>query len=121
MSDRVAAVTVSKADERMIIPDHNLLMVPLERKMEAYYLTGVLNADIVSRFINAYIAWFLSDHILERIYIPRYCEENSVHNEIARLSEMAHRTVQDKKVLSDLEVRLNKSVNILLLGSDQML
>ncbi len=121
LSDRVAAVTVSREDERMIIPDHNLLMVPLEREMEAYYLTGILNADIVSRFVNAYVAWFLSGHILERIYIPRYCEENAVHNEIARLSEMAHQAVQDKKGLSDLEVRLNKNVNKLLLGTDQML
>ena len=48
---------------------------PLEDEMEAYYLTGVLNSDIVSEFVNAYVAWFISGHILERINIPKYSEK----------------------------------------------
>lgn len=112
----VAAVTISKDDNRMIIPDHNLLMVPLESELEAYYLTGILNSDIVSQFVNAYVAWFISGHILERINIPKYCEENELHTEIAVLSKKAHAVVENKKELKRVESKLNEKVNILLLN-----
>lgn len=111
----VAAVTISQEDGRLLIPDHNLLMVPLENESEAYYLTGVLNSDIVSRFVNAYVAWFISGHILERINIPRYCEENELHNEIAALAKLAHFAAEDEKELEKAESRLNEKVNRLLL------
>lgn len=111
----VAAVTISKDNNRMIVPDHNLLMVPLENEMEAYYLTGILNADIVSRFVNAYVAWFISGHILERIKIPKYCEKDILHTEIASLSKEAHAAVGNKIELEAIEKRLNERVNMLLL------
>lgn len=117
MSKGVAAVTISNDDNRMLIPDHNLLMVPLENESEAYYLTGVLNADIVSRFVNAYVAWFISGHILERINIPRYCENKILHNEIAILAKEAHTLAGDEKELEEIERQLNEKVNRLLLDS----
>lgn len=42
----------------MIKPEHNLLMVPLDNELEEYYLTGLLNADIISQFVNAYKGFF---------------------------------------------------------------
>lgn len=111
----VMAVTISSDNNRMIIPDHNLLMVPLEDEMEAYYLTGILNADIVSRFVNAYVAWFISGHILERIKIPKYCEKIILHTEIANLSKEAHIAVENKIELERIEKKLNEKVNKLLL------
>lgn len=111
----VAAVTISNENERMLVPDHNLVMVPLENETEAYYLTGILNSDIVSEFVNAYVAWFISGHILERINIPKYCDENLLHNEIAELAKNAHLMVGDEKRLGEIEEELNKKVNKLLL------
>lgn len=116
LSKDVAAVTISNADNRMLIPDHNLLMVPLENEMEAYYLTGILNADIISQFVNAYVAWFISGHILERIKIPQYCEENELHKEIAILSKEAHLMAGREEELEGVEKRLNGKVNRLLLS-----
>ena len=100
----------------MLIPDHNLLMVPLEDEMEAYYLTGVLNSDIVSEFVNAYVAWFISGHILEKINIPKYCEKNRLHNEIARVSKEAHLVVENEQKLEKVEQELNEKVMELLLN-----
>lgn len=113
----VAAVTISQDEGRMLIPDHNLLMVPLENEAEAYYLTGILNADIVSRFVNAYVAWFISGHILERLNIPKYCEKDIIHNEIATLSQMAHMAAKDdERELQKIEMKLNEKVSGLLLN-----
>lgn len=112
----VAAVTISKDNDRLLIPDHNLLMVPLEDESEAYYLTGILNADIISQFVNAYVAWFISGHILERIKIPKYCRKSILHSEIAGLSKEAHLAVGDRKELGKIERELNERVNSLLIG-----
>lgn len=87
MAKGIEAVTISKDQDQLIIPDHNLLMIPLENEDEAYYLSGVLNAQIVSEFVTAYISWFLSGHILERIHIPKYDINNSIHQEITALSK----------------------------------
>lgn len=111
----VSAVTLSKDEGRMIIPDHNLLMIPLEDETEAYYLSGVLNADIVSRFVNAYVSWFISGHILERIKIPKYCGENKAHKEIADLSKMAHMEAGNEEMLRKIEIELDEKVKALLL------
>ena len=110
----VSAVTVSKDEGRMIIPDHNLLMIPLEDETEAYYLTGVLNADIISQFVNAYVAWFISGHILERINIPKYRKENKLHKEIADLSKIAHMEIDNEEKLRKVEIQLDKKVKMLL-------
>lgn len=111
----VEAVTISTENNRMLIPDHNLLMVPLEDEMEAYYLTGILNSDIVSKFVNAYVAWFISGHILDRINIPKYSEKNMLHSEIAELSKEAHLVAGNEKRLEEVEERLNTKVTDLLI------
>lgn len=111
----VCAVTVSKDAGRMIIPDHNLLMIPLEDETEAYYLSGVLNADIVSRFVNAHVAWFISGHILERIKIPKYSKDNKIHKEIADLSKKAHMEIDDEEMMRKIEIELDEKVETLLL------
>lgn len=111
----VEAVTISNENNRMLIPDHNLLMVPLEDEMEAYYLTGVLNSDIVSEFVNAYVAWFISGHILERINIPKYSKKNMLHREIAELSKEAHLVVGNENSIEEVEKKLNEKVTDLLL------
>ena len=112
----VAAVTISESGGRLVIPDHNLLMVPLWDEDEAYYLTGILNADVVTEFVNAYIAWFISGHILDRINIPKFCRDIGLHIEIAALSREAHEAAGDEESLEEIEKQLNGKVNELLLG-----
>lgn len=111
LASGVMAVTISKEDNRMIVPDHNLLMVPLDDELEAYYLTGILNSDVVSKFVNAYVAWFISGHILERLNIPKYHKNNELHFEIAMLSKEAHNEVGNKIKLGKIEQELNEKVN----------
>ena len=76
----------------LVIPDHNVLMIPIQDKNEAHYLSGVLNSSIVSEFIKAYISWFYSSHILENISIPDFNYKNNTHIEIVKISKQAHIT-----------------------------
>lgn len=76
---------------KLVIPDHNVLMVPLGTVQEANYLCGVLNSEIVNDFVIAYISWFYSSHILEHINIPNFDGNNKEHMKISELSKMAHK------------------------------
>jgi hypothetical protein len=117
LASGMIATTISSIDNRLIIPDHNVVMIPIYDEDEAYYLSGVLNSEIVSRFVNAYISWFFSTHILEHMHIPKYDSNNSTHKSIVKLSKEAHMYAKkDKNKLNNLENKLNKIVEILLIS-----
>lgn len=118
LSNGVSAVTISSDIEgKRIIPDHNLLMVPIEMEMEAYYLSGILNSEIVSEFVNAYISWFISAHILERINIPKFDAANLLHQKIAMLSKEAHEADNIDR-LNVIEMEINKIVYDMLVSKE---
>lgn len=117
LASGMIATTISTIDGRLVIPDHNVVMIPVYDEDEAYYLSGVLNAEIVSRFVNAYISWFFSTHILEHMYIPKYESGNTIHKQIVDLSKEAHMIAKrgnDK--LKSLEKKLNEIVELLLIS-----
>ncbi len=116
LASGMIATTISTENNKLIIPDHNLIMIPLYNKDEAYYLSGILNAKIVSKFVNAYISWFFSTHILEHMYIPKFNPENETHIQIVNLSKTAHTLARQKnKELNDVERQIDLAVERLLL------
>lgn len=94
-SGMIASVVDSINDgilgETLVIPDHNVLMIPFTNEEEANYLCGVLNSEIVNDFVVAYISWFYSSHILEHINIPNFDKYNKNHLRISELSQTAHK------------------------------
>lgn len=53
---------------------------------------------------------------MERIKIPKFCGEITLHKEIADISREAHRVAEDAEQLREMEKQLNSKVNELLLG-----
>lgn len=94
---------ISSDMNKLIIPDHNLLMIPFNNEIEANYLCGVLNSKIINDFVTSYISRFYSSHILENINIPDFDPNNDTHTRIAELSKKAHKNGE-----------LNKNEQILL-------
>ncbi|WP_028952858.1 N-6 DNA methylase [Synechococcus sp. CC9616] len=101
-----ACVINRDQEDRLIIPDHNVLMIPTETEKEAHYLCGVLNSDLCTAFVKSYIEWFFSAHILEYFAIPKFNQSNTLHIDIANLSESAHQAESDS-VLNLIEQDLN--------------
>lgn len=113
----IMATVISKYDNRLLIPDHNLLMVAFEDEESAYYLSGILNTKIVSDFVNAYVAWFFSAHILEHIDIPEYDNKNPLHRKLVELSKNAHMNFENGTLIQQIENELNDIVKNLFLYS----
>jgi hypothetical protein len=93
---------------RIPIPDHGLMFIPVQDAMEAHYLAGILNSSIVRLVIQSY---FIEMHILtdicKIINIPRYDPHNKLHLKLAELSKKAHQLAKSKSQ-EDQEDELKK-------------
>ncbi len=114
ISSVISSITTNIGTEKLVIPDHNLLMIPLFDKLEAHYLCGILNSEIVNDFVTSYISWFYSSHILENIRIPSYDSKNENHRTIAELSIYAH---NDGFLENSKQNELDKLVEFVLLAN----
>jgi hypothetical protein len=74
--------------EKLVIPDHKLYFVPVGEVAEAAYLTGLLNAPIISRAVSAYAAQLsLGASVVEYLDLPLFHAENPNHAEISQLAQ----------------------------------
>lgn len=116
LASGMIATVVSSKNNKIVIPDHNVVMIPIEDENEAYYVAGILNSKIVTKFVNAYISWFFSTHILENMNIPEYNGNNEKHVEVVNLSKDAHLLAEKDCDVSEIENKLNNVVEEILLG-----
>ena len=110
LASGMIATVVSERNNKVVIPDHNVVMIPLDNEEEAFYLAGILNSNIVSRFVKAYISWFFSTHIMDNILIPQYDSQNAIHKKIAELSKTAHLNAQNDNDTDIIERQIDNIV-----------
>ncbi len=75
--------------EKVIVPDHKVYFVPLWSEDEAAFLTGFLNAPLVSSAVAAYAAALsLGVSVVEYLMIPQYHPRNAQHKQLAKLAKV---------------------------------
>ena len=88
-----AAVSSSRlptGDEKIVMPDHKLAIIPCTSESEADYLAAFLNSDVANLIVRSFaVATGISTHILERIAIPRHSDRNKLHGQLAVLGRKA--------------------------------
>lgn len=115
LANGMIATVISCKNNKLVIPDHNVVMIPIENEDEAHYIAGILNSEIVTKFVNAYISWFFSTHILENMNIPEYDSNNEEHLKVVKLSKEAHMLADKEVDVSEIEKKLNDIVEKILL------
>jgi len=109
LASGIQACVVGHIDGVPVVPDHNVVLVPLTDPVEAHYLCGVLNSSQATLFANAYTGWFYSTHLLQTFAVPQYDQSSQRHRLIARLSRGAY----DRSTPADtaaLQARLDGAV-----------
>ncbi|MGC9107207.1 MAG: Eco57I restriction-modification methylase domain-containing protein [Infirmifilum sp.] len=71
---------------RAVVPDHTVVMIPLQNEEEAYYLAGVLNSTIIQFVLQYAVVSSVEEYISVRKFNP----SDPVHRRIAELSKKAH-------------------------------
>jgi hypothetical protein len=90
-SAQMTAAVVGTYAGKPVMPDHKLMLVDCNRKIEAHYICALLNSSIIMAVAQAYaVSIQMGPHILDHIRIPRYDPNNPVHRELADLSRQAH-------------------------------
>lgn len=81
--------------EKPVIPDHKLYFIPVETEQEAAYLTGFLNAPIISGAISAYASQLsLGVSVAEYLNIPRFDAADAKMTAISEISSEISRRQQ---------------------------
>jgi len=77
--------------QKVIIPDHKLMLVPLEREDEAHYVCAVLNSLITVFIVKSYgVEIQTSTHVLEHVRVPRFDPKEKLHIQLAESSKACH-------------------------------
>ncbi|MDQ1314230.1 MAG: hypothetical protein QG662_339 [Pseudomonadota bacterium] len=109
----IGSASTDFGGEKIVIPDHKLYFIPVETEAEAAYLTGFLNAPIISKSISAYASQLsLGVSVADYIHIPRF----NVRDEVKRsISEISSRLSRNSDSMTDADLMaLNEKVKILL-------
>ena len=82
------------AAEKVVIPDHKLMIIPAATMKEAHFIAAILNSA-VARYIvlSSAISTGISTHILDKLPIPRFDQNNPLHRDLANLSAECHRLI----------------------------
>lgn len=79
------------SNDKIIVVDSKVLMLALDDEMEAYFVSGVLNAPSIREIIDGYaISTNRGIDVLKYIAIPKYNENAIVHFEISKISKSIH-------------------------------
>lgn len=80
----VGSAPTSFAGEKLVVPDHKLYFIPVDTEVEAAYLTGFLNAPVISKAVEAYASRLsLGVSVAKYLNIPRFDKINPEMQEIS--------------------------------------
>ncbi len=100
---------ISTHNDKTIIPDHKLMLVPFDNEKEAHFVCALLNSTFSQFIVQAYtISTQQSTHILSNIKIPKYDDKSRIHLDLANLSKQCHEKTAAGIDVSDLEAQIDE-------------
>jgi hypothetical protein len=89
---------------KLLLPNEKVMYVALDSEEEAYYLCGVLSSTPAARCVQGYMRpTSISAHVLEKLRIPPFDPEDSIHREIARLCRAGHRGEEAERCVREID------------------
>ena len=99
---------ISSFNDKIIVPDHKLMLVPFETEDESHFVCALLNSTPSQFLVQAYtISIQQSTHILKNVRVPKYAENNKIHTELAGLSKKCHEKISLGIGVSDIEDQID--------------
>lgn len=109
-SSRLQVAATAPENERSILPDHKLMLVPCINEDTAWFITGALSSSPAVLAVASYVlSTSTSTHVLENVAIPVFNPSDSVHQGLASLSQRCHNAVAEKEL--DSVTAINKAID----------
>lgn len=106
--------------EKIVIPDHRLMVIPFENREEAHYVAAVLNSSIARLIVMSYtIETAISTHVIKNVYVPKFSSKKPLHKKLSKFSIKAHKLARQihgekkqekKEELAQIEREIDKNV-----------
>ena len=92
--EQAAGLTVAVVEpqaDKIVMPDHKLMLVDCQDQSEAHYLCAALNSSPAQLVVLSYSVTIQMDtHVLENVRVPKFDPANPTHLALADLSRQAH-------------------------------
>lgn len=101
----------SLLSNRIVIPDHKLVIVPCRQEAEAHYVCALLNSSPCRFVAGTYVVGTqISTHILEYVKVPAFDKRIEEHLNLARLSEQCHNSTAsgDRESVRKADIEIDK-------------
>lgn len=98
------------AGNRPYIPDHKVFFVDFQAPSPAYYLCGLLNANVVGEYLYSHIISIQVGNIFKHLNLPEFNINDALHIELASISETLHRDLKETDQI-ELRRRINELAN----------
>jgi hypothetical protein len=114
MDRRMNAAVATSVDDpllgsRSVIPQETCVMIACDSFDEAHYLCAVLNSSLVNYIVQSHSVrggkGFGTPSMLSYLNLRRFDPLNTVHKELAKCSEAAHREINP-----EIETRIKRLV-----------
>jgi Eco57I restriction-modification methylase len=93
-----AAVPISEASSKPIVPDHKLMLCTGESRDEVHYICALLNSIPAQFIVKSYgIETSISSHIFNYLSIDRFDPKSRAHLALARNSQALHLAVAEQE------------------------
>jgi len=108
ISATMKASLLSVADgDKVVVPDHKVILVAVDSAQEGDYLAGVLNSASVDAALRAYaVDNNVATNLLKNIVVPKFDPANPIHADIAATARDIRLTVGDPHAQARGEARL---------------
>ncbi len=115
VASSLTAAVVDSHHEKVVIPDHKLVLLPCDDLEEACYVCAVLNSTITNFIVMSYaVGTQIAPHIFDFVAVPIFDSANSCHMKLAQLGAEAHKlaagTTGGDSQMSALETRVDMAV-----------
>lgn len=107
-SGLICSVVGKKSDsnfaDKVIIPDHKLVITSFDEPNEAHYVCALLNSTPARYVVKCYaVKTQISTHVHEFVKVPKYKKSNTIHYRLNELSQQAHELVINNKDCLEVE------------------
>jgi len=100
----LTSAVVGPLEDRAVVPDHKLMIVPFCGPKQAYFACGVLSTSVAAYIVVSYaVQTSTTTHVLNYVPVPNYQETSELHRQIASLCQRGHAAVgkgDEKQVLA---------------------
>jgi len=114
IADELTCASVSPLDDpilgqKIVIPDHRLMIVPVQDEREANYLAAFLNSSPSRLVVKVYtVGTQISTHVLTHVRIPEFLPKEPIYQKLAELGSKASNATGD--ILRKMEAEIDEVV-----------